>query len=209
VRSVEAEGASVDEAIAVALQRLGAAQADVDVEVLSDASPSRVRVTLRAVSQETAAERLARDVLVETLRLLDLSCEVTTRPGDDPGTMLLSVSGTDEARVIGRHGQTLDALEYLLNRIVFRDHDATGRIVVDVDGYRDRREQSLAALAHRMAQRARETGHAVALDPMAPRDRRVIHLALKDDAAVTTRSEGEGRFRHLVIVPRTSGRPRS
>jgi spoIIIJ-associated protein len=209
VRSVEAEGASVDEAIAVALQRLGAAQADVDVEVLSDASPSRVRVTLRAVSQETAAERLARDVLVETLRLLDLSCEVTTRPGDDPGTMLLSVSGTDEARVIGRHGQTLDALEYLLNRIVFRDHDATGRIVVDVDGYRDRREQSLAALAHRMAQRARETGRAVALDPMAPRDRRVIHLALKDDAAVTTRSEGEGRFRHLVIVPRTSGRPRS
>jgi spoIIIJ-associated protein len=60
-----------------------------------------------------------------------------------------------------------------------------------------------------MAQRARETGRAVALDPMAPRDRRVIHLALKDDAAVTTRSEGEGRFRHLVIVPRASGRPRS
>jgi spoIIIJ-associated protein len=115
--------------------------------------------------------------------------------------VVLDVSGADEGAVIGRHGQMLDALEHLLNRIVFRDDYGSGRIVVDVGGYRKRHEQALEELARHLAVRARETGRPVAMDPMSARDRRIVHLALVENDAVTTRSEGEGRFRHLVILP--------
>lgn len=206
MRSVEVEAATVDEAIDEALRRLGVERGAVSVAVL-DPTAARVRVTLRGaeVSPETAGA-LAQQVLVETLRRLELACDVAAKAGDEPGTTVLDVSGADEALVIGRHGQVLDALEHVLNRIAFRDDYGAGRIMVDVDGYRQRREESLQALAQRLAERAKETGRPVTLDPMTARDRRVVHLALQSDPGVVTRSEGEGQFRRLVIVPHTSAR---
>jgi spoIIIJ-associated protein len=110
--------------------------------------------------------------------------------------------------IIGRRGQTLDALEHLVNRIVLRDEaDAGVRIALDVEGYRERRQESLEQLARRLAAKARETGRAVTLNPMSPRDRRIVHLALESDPGVSTASEGEGHYRRLVIAPRPGGRP--
>lgn len=212
MRSVEAVGETVDEAVERALRALRVTRGEVDVEEIADAAGTRVRVTVRAdpVSPETTEPgETARSILAETLRMMGLASEVVARAGDEAGTIELDVSGADEAAVIGRHGQTLDALEHLLNRIAFRDAFGAGRIVIEVDGYRKRREQSLQELAQRLAERTRETGRAVALEPMSARDRRIVHLALSGDASVTTQSEGEGTLRRVVILPNTSSPTRS
>ena len=137
---------------------------------------------------------------------LGVRCRIEARPGADPGVIQLDVMGDAGGLLIGRRGQTLDALEYLVNRIVTRDEDAiAGRIAIDVEGYRERRREYLDALARRLAQKAKETGSAVTLDPMSPRDRRIVHLALKSYPGVATRSEGEGHYRKLVILPAADG----
>ena len=137
---------------------------------------------------------------------LGVCCRIEARPGADPGVIQLDVMGDAGGLLIGRRGQTLDALEYLVNRIVTRNEDMTaGRIAIDVEGYRERRREYLDALARRLAQKAKETGSAVTLNPMSPRDRRIVHLALKSYAGVATRSEGEGHYRKLVILPAADG----
>jgi spoIIIJ-associated protein len=126
------------------------------------------------------------------------------------GTIHLSLSASDSGMIIGRRGQTLDAMEHLVSRIVFRDDGEHGlRIALDVEGYRKRREESLRQLAHRLAGKAKETGTVVTLNPMSPRDRRIVHLALQADPDVTTVSQGEGSFRRLLITPQGKRRSRA
>jgi spoIIIJ-associated protein len=125
-------------------------------------------------------------------------------------TIHLSLSAADSGMVIGRRGQTLDALEHLVSRIVFRDDgDRELRIALDVEGYRQRREESLRQLAHRLAGKAKETGAVVTLNPMSPRDRRIVHLALQADPDVSTISQGEGNYRRLLITPQGKRRGRT
>ena len=126
---------------------------------------------------------------------------MSSEPGTDGAIVSLGVRGDASALLIGKHGQTLDALEYILNRIVIRDGGTTGRIEVDVEGYRARREQSLVATARRMADKVRQTGRPATVDLMNPRDRRIVHMALKDEGGVTSRSQGEGFLRKLIILP--------
>jgi spoIIIJ-associated protein len=214
MRSVEAEGGTIDEAIANALRMLRVAREQVEIDILANASrgvlgfggkPARVRATLRessspVVSQEALAGH-AQDILAEILRRMGTDCTVEPRPDAEPGTVVLAVRGNDSGLVIGRHGQTLDALEYLLNRIAARNEEGAPRVVIDVERYRERRREALEQMALRLAAKARQTGRVVALDPMSPRDRRIVHLALQGDPAVTTRSQGEGHFRRLLIIP--------
>jgi spoIIIJ-associated protein len=128
---------------------------------------------------------------------------------DDRGSIRLALSGSDSGMIIGRRGQTLDALEHIVNRVVFRDDVDSGlRISLDVQGYRQRRQESLEQLAVRLAAKARATGRFVTLNPMSPRDRRIVHLALQSDPSVSTRSEGEGHYRRLVIAPKPGRRSR-
>jgi spoIIIJ-associated protein len=204
MRAIEAEGATVEEAVETALRELKVSRSEVDVERLASGDRVRVRVTERAdVSPETPEPaEVARRVLSETLRMLGFACEISTRPGDEAGSVIVDVSGQDERSVIGRDGETLDALEHVLNRIAFREAYGAGRIVVDVGDYRKRSQQALEELSHRLAEQVRETGRQIAMDPMSARDRRIVHLALAESVDVTTRSEGEGRFRHLVVVPK-------
>jgi spoIIIJ-associated protein len=151
----------------------------------------------------------ARDTLAEILRQLGVEPSVEIeRNGDDSWCFRMPASGS--GIVIGRHGQTLDAIEYLLNRIAGRAGSAPIRITVDVEGYRERRQDSVEQVARRAADQARQTGRPVMLPPMSPRDRRTVHVALTDERGVTTRSEGEGSTRRVVVVPnRSSGRPSS
>ena len=143
----------------------------------------------------------SRELLQELLSHLGVSCEVSREPSADGATVSLSVRGESSALLIGKHGQTLDALEYLLNRILVREVGSTTRIEVDVEGYRARREQNLTATARRMADKVRQTGRPATVDLMNPRDRRIVHMALKDEAGVTSRSQGDGFLRKLVILP--------
>ncbi len=143
----------------------------------------------------------SRDVLLEMLHHLGVPAEVSFQPADDGVAASLAVRCEASALLIGKRGQTLDAIEYLLNRIVIREVASTARIEVDVEGYRARRQESLSVLAHRMADKVRQTGKPATVDLLSPRDRRVVHLALKDEAGVTSRSQGEGFRRKLVILP--------
>jgi spoIIIJ-associated protein len=166
-----------------------------------------------AVSRENAVVR-AQEVLEAILRhLVDgppIIQEVAGSPeGQADGTIHLSLSASDSGMIIGRRGQTLDAMEHLVSRIVFRDDGERGlRIALDVEGYRQRREESLQQLAHRLAGKAKETGSVVTLNPMSPRDRRIVHLALQADPDVTTVSQGEGSYRRLLITPQGKRRGR-
>lgn len=143
----------------------------------------------------------ARGVLTEIVRLMGSPGGVEVAQDDD-GVRLV-ISGDPSGALIGRRGQTLDALEYVINRVMAHEDESGSRLVVDLEDYRLRRRQALEALAQRVAERARRRGKPVSLNPMSPRDRRVVHLALQGDPTLTTRSAGTGFYRKVVIVPAT------
>ena len=145
----------------------------------------------------------ATKILEALLTHLGVPCSVATRRSEDPGVaVILDVTGDSSGLLIGRRGQTLDALDYMINRIVGRDGGgAAGRVSVDIERYRERRREYLVGLAQRLADKVRKSGRVVTLNPMSPRDRRIVHLALHDDPTVVTRSHGEGHFRKMVIAP--------
>ena len=118
---------------------------------------------------------------------------------------VINLEDTVDGLLIGRKGQTLDALEYLLNRMVARGEEEEAHLILDAEGYRERRRQSLESLALRLSERAKRRRKTVTLNPLSPRDRRVVHLALEDDPLVVTKSMGRGYFRRLSIVPEEAG----
>lgn len=151
----------------------------------------------------------AHALLRELMGHLGVEGEVSVRSDAEAGSAVvaLSVRGPDSALLIGKRGQTLDAIEYVLNRMLDREPGSGTRIDLDIEDYRERREESLAAMARRMAEKVRNTGRPVTLDVLSPRERRAVHVALRDEPGVTSRSQGEGFLRKLVILP--EGRRRS
>ena len=119
----------------------------------------------------------------------------------DEGELILDISGDDMAVLIGRHGKTLDALPFIASMITIRTIGFRYPVVVDVEGYKNRQRQKLESIAHSSANRAVSQHRKVGLRPMTPYERRIIHIALRDDDRVETVSEGEGSARHVVVVP--------
>jgi spoIIIJ-associated protein len=130
-----------------------------------------------------------------------IGAEVTVSARDHEGGVTVSCSGPDVALFIGKHGQTIDAVQYLANAIT-RAEGGEHEVIVDAAGYRARRTATLEKLARRTAQRASATGRRVALDPMTPVERKIVHEALKDDPEVETASEGSEPNRFVVVFPR-------
>jgi len=151
----------------------------------------------------------ARDTVRELVSLMGLSARVSGRWGesdepDEPRPVLIDVRGDDLSLLIGRRGESLAALQYIARLIVGKDLGTYLPIVVDVEGYRARRERQLRQLARRMAEQAVERGRTMTLEPMPPAERRIIHLELRDHQRVFTESIGEGENRKVTIVPRRS-----
>jgi len=123
-------------------------------------------------------------------------------PTEDDERITLEIRGVEAGIVIGKQGSTLDALQYLVNKMTARG-EIEGRkpISVDAEGYRGRRAEALVELALRLAEKAKKTGRAVAVHPMSAGDRRVMHMALAEAPGVTTRSEGEGAYRRVMVIP--------
>lgn len=119
----------------------------------------------------------------------------------DEGELILDITGDDLAVLIGRHGKTLDALQFLISSITARSIGYRYPVVVDVEGYKSRQRQKLENLAFSAAKRALSQGKSVKMRPMTPYERRIIHIALREFEGVTTGSEGEGSARHVVVVP--------
>ena len=119
----------------------------------------------------------------------------------DEGELILDITGDDLAVLIGRHGKTLEALQFLISAITVRKIGYRFPVIIDVESYKNRQRQKLEALARSSAKKAVSQGHSVKMRPMTPYERRIIHVALRDDPRVDTASEGEGPARHVVVVP--------
>jgi spoIIIJ-associated protein len=159
-----------------------------------------------ANTDEQAREAIS--VLARILELMKEKSEIQQAEGS-ADSIELEIRGDGSGILIGRHGQTLDALEYVLNRIIARRIKDAIPIQLDTESYRARRRQQLHRMALSMGERAKRDHEPVKLDPMPPRDRRIIHLALKDDPMLTTRSAGDGFLRSVEIVPAEGRRERS
>lgn len=204
MRSVEKSARTVDEAVALALAELGVDRDRAEIEVLDEGrSPlfgliggrnAVVRVTVR----ESRAERVQR-FLTEVSRAMGV--ESSVRIVEEPEVLRVELSGADAGILIGRHGQTLDALQLLTNLVALRAGEGP-RVIVDAEGYRKRREEAVRRMALRAAEQVRRSGRKVLLEPMAPHERRVVHMALASNPHVTTSSEGEEPYRRVVVMPR-------
>jgi len=220
---IEATGETVGEAKWSALRELEKLQPGLDksavrFQVLSEGergllgvgfTPARVIATVAADSDGGGAPAAAdeSELAQSVRRLLELiiggiGIHARLTIEEDQETVTASFSGRDLGLLIGKHGQTIDAIQYLANAIVYRGQ-AEGRkaIVVDAAGYRERRKASLDALAVRSAERAVETGQRVELEPMTAVERKVVHVRLKDYPGIETTSEGTEPNRHVVIAP--------
>jgi spoIIIJ-associated protein len=167
--------------------------------------PSEPAPAAEEKDQEAQA-REAVEVLSQILELMGEKSEVIIAKSHDPENIELEIRGDGSGILIGRHGQTLDALEYMLNRILARRLKNPLAVTLDTEAYRARRRNQIHRMALSMGERAKREHAVVKLEPMAPRERRIVHLALKDDPMITTRSSGEGYMRTIEIVPVGSGR---
>jgi spoIIIJ-associated protein len=147
--------------------------------------------------------RTALEFLTTLLQKMQMECEVhLLAPKEDaPSDIQLEISGRDSGRVIGKKGQVLSAVQFLCNRVLNRPGQERRYVTVDAEGYRSRREDSLASMARRLGKQAVTDGKIITFEPMNPRDRRIVHLALAKFEGVVTRSEGEGETRRVQIIP--------
>jgi spoIIIJ-associated protein len=150
--------------------------------------------------------KLALDFVTAVIEDMDMDCRVRLRrprqeSPDDAPEIVVEVTGRDSGRIIGKKGQVLAALQFLTHRVINRPGQDRRHVLVDADGYRLRREQSLATMAKRLGKQALEEGKIITFEPMNPRDRRVVHLALAKFEGVITKSDGEGDSRRVQIIP--------
>ena len=199
---IEAEGDSVEEAIEQALNELEATREQVTIDIVTEptkgilnfgAKLAKVRATLK---QDVTSAPDA--ILSEILSRMGVDAEIESSFVD--GSTHLNITTDSPALLIGKHGQTLDAIERLLNCIINKASLVKRRVFVDTEGYRKRREERLIEMAYQVAEKVRYTDREVVLAPMSARDRRIIHVALKADDVVSTYSQGEGEMRRVVVT---------
>jgi spoIIIJ-associated protein len=232
----EFEAKTVDEAIVSAMKSFRSNFEDLDIQVVSEGSKGLfglvgtkpAKILARPVSTRTATpgepqqeapapskparrepespekEKIlvqASQIISDILAHMNMSGEIKTR---EDGT--IEIIGDGSGLIIGKRGQTLDALQFIVNRILNKDRSEPLYVTIDTEGYRQRHMDLLKSMAFKMGQKARRTGQSVSLERMNPYDRRIIHLALKNDTRVNTRSIGDGVYKQVVIVPRKASK---
>jgi spoIIIJ-associated protein len=198
----EYEGKSQKEAIKRASEDLGVDVSNLKVEVLgsksrffSFGSATRIRVYLEDDKDDVAAQ-------VETfLRELfgTIDTEITTRSVEEEDRIYIEIASESAGMIIGKRGKTLEALQLLVNIIFNRGEDQWKKVILDIENYRDKRENTLKELALKVARKVKKTGKSQYLEPMNPFERRIIHMALQDDPHVDTRSEGNGNIKRVKV----------
>ncbi len=218
---LEMSARTVEEAIELALKELDVDRDEAEVEILSrgkagflgiGAELARVRVTrlggggsaAGADTEEQSAAALAAAAVGRILEAAGVNVTRTLRAAHDPetGGPVIDLAGEDSGLLIGRRGQTLQALQFLVTLIVRKQMGEDVRVVLDVENYRQRRENSLRDMAAKVASRVAQTNRSITLEPMPPADRRIIHTSLAQHPGVRTESAGEGENRKVTIMPR-------
>ncbi|HUW22864.1 MAG TPA: RNA-binding cell elongation regulator Jag/EloR [bacterium] len=224
----EFSGKNVEEAIEKGLKELGLSRDDVEVKILDEgkaglfglmgASPAKIKLIVKPLKGLKAeekgkaareklsggnlisAQKKVKEELNEILKLMGMEAEVTTSLEEEK--VVADIKSENGAILIGKKGQTLNALQLIVNLIVNRDEKTRTKVIVDTENYRQRRENALVKMAGEVADEVKSKGRSRELEPMNPAERRVIHLALKDDRDVETTSQGEGNFRKVVVSPK-------
>ena len=206
---IEIEGKTIDEAIEKAVEVLNTPKEQLDIEIISNGSQgffnflsakkARIKASVvrnRGEEKKDKAQRLLKDIL----DLAKISASVGAMLKDDK--IFLTIEGDGSGLLIGKRGQTLDALQYLVNKMVNRDPNSRIPVIIDTENYRNRREAKLSDIAQRLGDRAKRQQMTVATGPLNPQERRVIYLALQNDPDLLAKSEGEGELKRVVIIPR-------
>lgn len=224
---VEKTARTVEEAVQSALEELETEKDNVDIEILEQPTKgifgilgsknAKVRVTLKEkktteksvkkkienkeirITEYTLEKERARKFLREVLEAMDIKAEIRVKNINE--SLYINLSGPKMGMIIGRRGQTLDSLQYLVSLVVNKDkeRDSFVKVILDTEDYRRKREETLQRLAKRLADRARKTGKNIELEPMNPYERRIIHSTLQEVEGITTFSEGEEPYRKVII----------
>jgi len=220
MENLEISAKTVEEAIQQALEQLGVSREEVEVTVLSEGKSGilglggeeakiRVRLLVPKSAKEKDVAEIAKSVLETLLAAMGISASVAPRDkstvergGETTSPVAFDIQGDDLGILIGRRGQTLACLQYIVRLIVAQQLKAWVPIVIDVEEYKQRRYQALQALAYRMAERVKTTRIPFSLEPMPAYERRIIHLTLAEHPDVSTQSVGEGERRKVVILPK-------
>ena len=194
---------TVDEAVTKALIELETTSDKLEYEVIDKGSAGFLGIgakpaIIRARKKETVADK-AMNFLRQIFEARHMEVSITAAFNEEEQELSMNLEGEDMGMLIGKRGQTLDSLQYLVSLIVNKDTEGYIRVKLDTENYRERRKDTLETLSKNIAYKVKRTKRSVSLEPMNPYERRIIHAALQNDKYVTTRSEGEEPFRHVVI----------
>jgi spoIIIJ-associated protein len=204
--SIEKTGKTVQEAISAALAELNLTEEDVDIEVLEEGNKgifgiigskiAKIRATVKEV--ESSRGDIASDFLYTVLNNMGVEADIIIN--EDEESIVVDVNGDDIGIIIGRRGETMDALQYLTSLVVNKEYDNYKRVILNVENYREKREETLVKLANRLADKVVRYKKPVTLEPMNPYERRIIHSTLQGHKYVETYSVGEEPKRKVVIT---------
>ena len=206
---LEFEGKTTEEAIEQACEHFQLPPESLDIEIVSVGSPgifglggrkARVRVVLQRGENDADLLPQAQELLERILELMGEKAKVVGR-FDEEDRLSLSIDAEDAGLLIGKQGQTLEALQYLLTKMIAKKARRKVRVFIDIESYRARHQEALTQLALKSGEKAKKSGRPITLNPMNPHDRRIIHLALQGDKEVKTMSRGEGLYKKVVVYP--------
>ena len=201
---IEVSAKSVDEALTEASITLGIPSSEIEYEVIDKGSTGFLGIGSKnaviKVRKKFSVEENVREFLSSVFRAMNIEVEITVKIDEEEKLIDVELKGDDMGLLIGKRGQTLDSLQYLTNLAVNKHSENYYKVKVDTEDYRKRRKDTLENLAKNIAYKVKRTKRPVALEAMNPFERRVIHSALQNDKFVTTHSEGEEPFRHVVVT---------
>lgn len=214
MQTFEFEGKTTEEAIENACRQLKLTKDEIDVEIIEPGSAgifglvggrkAKVKVTTTGEEpepvEETNGVAIAKDALENILTLIPME-GTTVSAAQNDGTIALNIEGDTSGLLIGRKGRTLDALQFIVNKIVNKALEKRTQVVVDSENYRQRRQESLIQMALRMGEKAKNIRKPVVTNLLNPHDRRIVHMALRDDESLDTKSRGEGILKKILIIP--------
>ena len=201
---IEISAKTVDDAITEALVKLGTTSDRIEYEVIEKGSAGFIGIGRRdaviKARKKYSIEDDTREFLNKVFAAMDLQVEIIIDRPEDGNVVNVELKGDDMGVLIGKRGQTLDSLQYLTNLAVNKHAENFVKVKIDTEDYRKRRRETLENLARNIAYKVKRTKRPVSLEPMNPFERRVIHSTLQNDKFVTTHSEGEEPYRHVVVT---------
>ncbi len=201
---IEISAKTVDDAITEAVIKLGTTHDKIEYEVIEKGSAGFLGIARKdaviKVRKKNDVEDDIRDFLNKVFAAMELEVEILVEREENSNVINVELKGSDMGVLIGKRGQTLDSLQYLTNLAVNKNAEEYVKVKIDTEDYRKRRKETLENLAKNIAYKVKRTKRPVSLEPMNPFERRIIHSALQNDKFVTTHSEGEEPYRHVVVT---------